>query len=106
MQEKIEELLIEIQIKTFESMIRLRPQNYKNTTKYLEKCIEVQKVLEDDIHFVLKNANLPEEHKKDLINLLKGSEEITAELRQRKEILDVSNSTKIPITMPMKTEIN
>ena len=106
MQEKIEELLIEIQIKTFESMIRLKPQNYKETTMYLEKCIEVQKVIEDDIHFVLKNANLPEEHKKDLINLLKGSEEVTAELSQRKEILDIGTITKIPVTMPMKMEIN
>ncbi len=106
MQEKIDELIIEIQVKSFESMIRLKPQNYKHTTTYLEKCIEVQKVIEDDVHFVLKNADLPEELKETLINLLKGSEEVTAELRQRKEILDIGTVTKIPVTMPMKMEIN
>ena len=42
----------------------------------------------------------------DLINLLKGSEEVTAELSQRKEILDIGTITKIPVTMPMKMEIN
>lgn len=103
MQEKLDECLIQIQVKSFESVLRLRPENIKETKEYFSKCAQVQKEIEDLVEFILNNSeNLPDEVKSSLEDLLKGSRNLRIELESKAAIF----SFNVPVIMPQKMEIN